>query len=176
MSNNLGGITNQSIRNTVGDRSFTAAGLAIHGTTKQDVLTASAVVHCAGGVFQSNFTAKTQLDLSTLTVLNRKGETTSLVTAPAIASGGESVTKVYILACKGNTAYIIEPEEDTAAQDNHTEELHCPAGYAPFGAIKIVRAAGAAAFTLGTTALDATGVTSTFTDLSVCPASVSDLN
>ena len=176
MSNSLGGVTNSSIRNTLADRCFTAAGLAIHGANTENVLTTAAVVHCANGVFQTNLAIDAELDLSATAVLNRKGETVSLVEAPAIAAGGDTVTKTYILACLGNVSYIIEAEEDVAADDNQLEELTCPAGYAPYGAIKIVRVAGAAAFTLGTTDLDAANTTSTFSNLSVCPASVDDLN
>lgn len=176
MSNSLSGVTNASVRNTLGDRCFSAAGLAIHGVNTENVLTAAAVVHCAGGVFQTDLAIAAEIDLSAVAVLNRKGETAVLVEAPAIAAGGDTVTKTYLLACKGNTPYIVEPEEDVAADDNQLEELTCPAGYAPFGVIKLVRVAGAAAFTLGTTALDDTGVTATFTDLSVSPASVDDLN
>ena len=43
-----------------------------------------------------------------------------------------------------------------------------PAGYCPIGAIK-VKTAAATTFTPGTTALDAAGLTVTFTDLSQLP-------
>jgi hypothetical protein len=46
-----------------------------------------------------------------------------------------------------------------------------PAGYTPFGVIKVVTA-GAATFTPGTTALDAVNVTVTYFDVAVIPSSL----
>jgi hypothetical protein len=174
MSGSLAAVTNASIRHGMGNRCFSKVGMAVHAGNV-DVLTAAVAVHCTKGIFRTNYPITAQVDLSALAVLNSKGETSALVVAPAIAAGGATVTKVYILACNGTTAYIIEPEENTAGVTNNLEQLECPDGYAPFGAIKLVRVAGAAAFTLGTTALNATGVTATYSDLSICPALVADL-
>ena len=174
MSGSLAGITNASIRHTVGNGTLSKVGLAVHAGNV-DVLTTAAAVHRTKGIFRTNYPITAQVDLSALAVLNKNGETSTLVVAPAIATGGATVTKAYILACNGTTAYVIEPEENTAGLTHNLEQLECPDGYAPFGAIKLVRVAGAAAFTLGTTALNATGVTATYSDLSVCPALVADL-
>lgn len=178
MSNELAGITNRSIRDSVGNRSFTAAGLAIHGVNLENVLTAAAVVHCVNGVFQTNLAIDAELDLSATAVINAKDGTSlsAVVTMPAVAAGADSVTKTYILACKGNVSYIIEPSLDTAADDNVDHNLSCPAGFAPYGLIKIVQAAGAAAFTLGTTNLSGVAnQTVTFFDISVVPPTVADI-
>ena len=181
----LSNITSQPVRNALADRCFTAGGLAIDGTNAQNVETTAAVVHCANGVFQTDFAIAAEIDLSGLTVLSAKdGSTISsgLKTWPARASGDASQTLVYLLACKGDTAYVIEQSLDVAAaQDDADYELMSPPGYAVFGAIKIVRAAtDTAAFQLGSDTaangdLDATGRTTTFFDLSVCPPTVATL-
>lgn len=178
MSNELGGITNRSIRDSIGNRCFAAAGLAIHGVNLENVLTAAAVPHVVNGVFQTDLAIDAELDLSATTVINAKDGTTldSVVTMPALAAGADPVTKVYILACKGNVSYIIEPSLDVAADDNFEHDLSCPAGFAPYGIIKIVQAAGAAAFTLGTTNLSGVAnQTVTFFDITTVPATIADI-
>lgn len=179
---NLAGITNQAVRSAMGTRSLTAANLAIHGSNSENCLTTAAVVHTIDGKFQTNFAIASEIDLSALSVVDANGNSLdSVVTMPAIAAGGDSRTKVYILACIGTTAYIVEPEVDVAAaQTNSEESLKCPDGYAPFGTIKVVQsptdAAGSALFTLGTT--DMTGITNqtvTFGSISLVPPTVSDV-
>jgi len=189
MSNELGGITNKSIRDSIGNRSFTAGLLAIDGVNVENVETTAAVVHVVNGVFQTDYAADTETDLSALAVINGKngdvmsaaGATSATKAHPALAAGDDTQTLVYILACVGNVAYIIEPTVPVAAaQDDANYDLSCPAGYAPFGLIKIVQAptdaVGVAAFQLGVD--DLTGITnrtSTFFDISVCPATVADI-
>lgn len=183
MSNELGGITNKTIRDTVGSRSFGKAGLAIHGSNVENILTAAAVPHCINGVFQTELAIDAELDLSAAVVIDaRDGSVLAAVeTMPEIAAGADAVTKVYILACKGDVSYIVEPTLDVAAAgDDADYPLSCPSGFAPYGAIKVVQsttsAAGSVLFTLGTT--DMSGVTNqtvTFFDLSVCPATVAQL-
>ena len=185
MGSELGNVTNKTIRDALGDRCFTSGALAIDGTNAQNVETTAAVVHCVGGVFQTDFPATAEIDLSGLTVLSAKdGTTISSGTKiwPARASGDDDQTLVYILACKGTTAYVVEQSLDVAAaQDDADYELSVPSGYAPFGAIKIVRAdTDTSTFQLGSDTaavgdLDATGRTTTYHNLSVAPAYVSDL-
>lgn len=189
MSNELSGITNRSIRDSIANRCFNAGGLVIDETNTENAKISAAIEHTVNGVFQTDYAVAAEIDLSGLAVLNAKnGDTLSAAAAaqatvaiPALAAGDDTVTKVWILACKGDVAYIVEPEVDVAAaQDDATYQLTCPAGYAPFGAIKVVSAptdaAGVVTFVLGTTAL--TGVTRqtvTFFDVTVCPATVADM-
>lgn len=190
MSNELGGITNASIRNSIGDRCFNAGGLVIYETNTENAKIASAIEHTVNGVFQTAYAVAAEIDLSNLAVLSGKdgsvlasagagAAAAGTVAIPALDSGADAVTKVWLLACKGNTAYIIEPEIDVAADDNMSHDLSCPAGYAVFGAIKVAcdpSAGAVATFVLGTTAL--TGVTRqtvTFFDVATVPAKVSDL-
>lgn len=178
MSNSLAGITNQSIRSTMGNRSFAAATLAIDVVTT-DVQTTVAVPHTIGGQWQTPLATKAAIDLSAATIVDGKdGAVVSAVkTKPAVAATDSAVTTVYIMACAGDNVFVVEPSVDIAAISGTADySLSCPDQYAPFGAIKIVQAAGAAAFTLGTTALTGvTGQTVTFHDLSVCPATAADL-
>lgn len=189
MSNELGGITNKSIRNTIGDRAFTPGLLAIDGVNVENVETTAAVVHTINGVFQTDYAADTETDLSALAVLSAKngevlsaaGASSATVAHPALAAGDDTQTLVYILACKGNVAYIIEPNIDVAAsQDRANYDLSCPEGYAPFGLIKVVQAptpsVGVAAFQLGVNDLTSiTGRTTTFFDICAVPATVADI-
>lgn len=179
MSNTLGGITNASIRNTAGSRSFSKAGLGIDANTA-DVQTASAVVHTIDGEFQTDLAVKAAIDLSAASYISgRDGEAVSgPVTKPAIPADEKARTVTYVMACQGDAVFVVEADvESDAARGSYIDySLNCPDGYAPFGVIKIVMAPGSAAFTLGTTAL--TGVanqTVTFHDVSVCPASADNL-
>lgn len=189
MSNELAGITNKSIRNSIGDRSYTPGLLAIDGTNVENVETTAAVKHTINGVWQTDYAADTETDLSALAVIAAKdGSVLSVAGAAsatrahaALAAGDDAQTLVYILACKGNVAYIIEPDISPAAsQDYANYNLSCPEGYAPFGLIKVVQAptsaVGVAAFQLGVD--DLTGITnrtSTFFDIAVCPPTVADI-
>ena len=189
MSNELAGVTNRSIRDGFGDRAFTAGQLAIDGTNVENVETTVAVTHTINGVFQTAFAVDSEIDLSALAVINAKngdvlsaaGAASAAFSHPALAAGDDTQTLVYLLACKGNVAYIIEPTVDVAAaQDNADYSLSCPAGYAAFGLIKIVQAptasVGVAAFKLGVDDLTGiTGRTSTFFDVSAVPATIADI-
>lgn len=179
---NLNAITNEAVRNACGTRAMTSCGLAIHGANVENVLLASAVVHCIDGNFQTNLAADTEVDLSLSNFIDADGNAIGgPVTMPAIAAGGGSRTKVYLVACIGTAQYIIEPEVNVAAaQDNLERSLHCPNGYCPVGTIKVVQsatdAAGSAAFTLGTTNLSGvTNQTVTFGSISAVPATVADV-
>lgn len=182
MSNSLGGITNRDIRDSVGSFAFNSGVLAIHGSTLSHAKTTAAVVHTSKGVFQTSYAATADIALGSLSVLSAKDGSAlaAAVAMPALAAGDDAVTKVWILACKGNTAYVIEPEIVSASGDYDDYKLQCPEGYAPFGAIKVIQAptasVGVATFVLGTTNMSGvTNQTVTFYNLSHCPALVSDL-
>ncbi len=196
MSNDLGNVTNKSIRDTIGNCSLSKAGLAVDGVNVENVETTAAVNHTVNGVFQTPFPVTAEINLSALAVINGKDGTVVSAAAagsltkshPAIAAAGtnriEAQTIVYILACKGVVAYIIEPDVDVAAaQDDANYDLSCPEGYAPFGLIKIVQtptaSTGVAAFKLGSGTIgDLTGITgrvTSFFDISVVPPSVAEI-
>ncbi len=179
---NLNAVTNNAVRAPLGTHAMSAAGLAIHGSNVENVRTTGAVAHVIDGKFQTALAADTEIDLSVSTFVDADGNVIAgPVTMPAIAAGDGSRTKVYLLACIGNTQFIIEPEVNVAAaQDNLERDLNCPNGYCPVGTIKVVQsatdAAASAAFTLGTTNLS--GVTNqvvTFGDISVVPPTAADV-
>lgn len=178
MSNELGGITNQTVRDSVGTYSLNAANIIVDGTNVENVSTGTAVEHVINGVFMDAPYAQTdELDLSAVTVIDAKDASTlaAPTTHPARAAGDGTQTLVYILACIGATPYIIEPVLDVAAaQDDADYFLTCPSGYCPWALIKIVRLeTDVAEFTLGVDDLTGiTGRTSTFFDIAKCPPSV----
>lgn len=183
MSNELGGITNQTIRDSIGTFSNGQGILAVDGVNVENLQTTGAVEHSVNGVQMTDLATIAEWDLSAAVVLDAKdGSVLSATHAyPALAAGADPQTIVYIFACRGNVPYIIESKVDVAAaQDDASYELTCPQGYAPFGAVKVVQtptsAAGVAAFQLGVD--DLTGITnrvSTIYNLSHCPGSVADM-
>lgn len=186
MSNELSGITNATIRDTIGTFSNGQGILAVDGANVENLQTTGAVEHSVNGVQMTDLATIAEWDLSAAVVLNAKtGAVLSATKAhPAIATadnGGESQTIVYIFACRGDVPYIIESTLDVAAaQDDAQYLLTCPKNYAPFGAVKIVQvptaSVGVAAFQLGIDDLTGiTGRTTTVYNLSHCPASVSDM-
>lgn len=186
MSNELGGVTNQTIRDTIGTFSNGQGILAVDGSNVENLQTTGAVEHSVNGVQMTDLATIAEWDLSAAVVLDAKtGEVLTATKAhPAIATadnGGESQTIVYIFACRGNVPYIIESTLDVAAaQDDASYILTCPKGYAPFGAAKIVQvptaSVGVAAFQLGVDDFDSiTGRTTTIYNLSHCPPSVADM-
>jgi hypothetical protein len=183
MSNELGGITNATIRDSIGTYSDAEGILAIDDANVENLQTTGAVRHFVNGVEMTDLATIAEWDLSAAVVLSAKdGSVLSATKAhPAIATGaagGESQTIVYIFACRGNVPYIIEETVDVAAaQDDAIHRLTCPAGYAPFGAAKIVQVptagVGVAAFQLGVDDLTGiTGRTTTLYPLSHCPPTV----
>ena len=167
MSNGLGGITNSAIRDTIATKCITNIALANDAAATQDIEWTVVGTHSIDGEWQTDLAVDTGLDLSAMpaagTLLDRDGVALSAhrTFAARVAADGsfnnKSFTLVYLLACIGTASYIIDPSRENASQDYNVDQLVCPAGYCPVGAIKIVFAVTADAFTLGTTAL--TGVT-----------------
>ena len=186
MSNELGGIANASIRDSIGSFSNGQGILAVDETNVENLQTTGPVEHSVNGVSMTDLATIAEWDLSAAVVKDAiNGDTLSATKAhPAIDSvddGGEAQTLVYIFACRGNVTYIIEETLDVAAaQDDSIHRLTCPKNYAPFGAIKIVQvpiaATGVAAFQLGVDDLTGiTGRTTTVYNLTHCPANVGDM-
>lgn len=184
MSNELGGITNASIRDTVGSYSNGGGVLAVDGTNVENLQTTGAVVHYCNGVKMTDLATIAEWDLSAAVVLSAKDGTVLAAPKahPALAAGDDPQTIVYIFACRGNVPYIIEESLDSAASASadNLQRLSCPKDYAPFGAVKIVQtptaSVGVAAFQLGVDDLTGiTGRTTTVYNLSHCPPTVADM-
>ncbi len=167
MSNSLAGITNADIRDSIGTRSDAEGILAVDGSNVENLQTTGAVRHFVNGVQMTDLATIAEWDLSAAVVLSAKnGAVLSQTKAhPAIATanaGGKTQTIIYLYACRGNVPYIIEETINVAAgQDDAIYRLQCPAGYAVFGASKLVQvptaSVGVAAFQLGVD--DLTGIT-----------------
>lgn len=92
----------------------------------------------------------------------------------AAAEQAVSTTALYLLGVNaaGSITVVKSDEVLTALLTNDVESIDWPvmtAGYVPFGAIKIVTNSSTT-FTLGTTALNASGVTATYYDIGQLPA------
>ena len=138
-------------------------GLAIHGTNTENVLTANAADQIINGVFNA-LAADTEIDISALSFYDGDGNLLSAVTA--LADGYEAK---YVLANNASDTQICcIGWPMLTSQGDDADWPNVPTGYAPFGGIKVVNASGAD-FTIGTTALDASGITDTYYDLGFVP-------
>ena len=108
MSNELGGITNQSIRGSIGTFSNGQGVLAVDGTNVENLQTTGAVEHSVNGVQMTDLATIAEWDLSAAVVLDAKtGAVLSGTKAhPALAAGDDEQTIVYIFACRGDVPYI----------------------------------------------------------------------
>lgn len=155
--------TNTVIRNTTANRCFGKAGLAIHGANVENVQTVAAVDYSIAGVmYQLAITA--EIDLSALSCITETGAADTL-TAQVTATD-----RAYLLVL--NAAGTVKIIQGTAVATGGTCGVPgCPESYAPFAALKVANASGSD-FTLGTTALNAANVTTTYVDVSLAPATL----
>jgi len=155
--------TNTVIRNTTANRCFGKAGLAIHGGNSENVQTVAAVDYCIAGVmYQYAITA--EIDLSACDFI------TETAAADTVSAQAKNTDRAYLLVL--NSAGTVKVIQGTAVATAGTCTVPgCPDGYAPLGVIKVANG-NSATFTLGTTGLDAAGVTDTYYDVSLAPASV----
>lgn len=163
MSVNLSDSPYAYLRSLLGTRSHGKAGLAIHGANVENVQTVAAVDYSIAGVmYQLAITA--EIDLSALSCITETGAADTL-TAQATATD-----RAYLLVLNAaGTAKIIQ---GTAVATGGTCVCPgCPESYAPFAALKVANASGSN-FTLGTTALNAANVTTTYVDVSLAPATL----
>ncbi len=159
----LDSIGDTALRRTIGGLCIGNAGLAIHGTNVENVLTATAVVLTHNGVCNA-FAAQTEIDLSAKTAYDEKGVALSAI--PTLAAG---YTRKYVLAANSSDAIIILCGKPMlTAQGDDADWPVLPAGYCPFGGIKVVNGT-ASAFTLGTTALNTASLTVTYSSLLTIP-------
>ena len=155
--------TNTVIRNTTANRCFGKAGLAIHGANVENVQTVAAVDYSIAGVlYQLAITA--EIDLSACDFI------TETAGADTVSAQAKNTDRAYLLVL--NAAGTVKVIQGTAVATAGTCVVPgCPDGYAPLGVIKVANG-NSATFTLGTTGLDAAGVTDTYYDVSLAPASV----
>lgn len=121
-----------------------AGGLAIKAGGNADAKTASTIAFCIGGKFYS-LAAQATLDLSAL--------------APGTIATGKSAGVFFFVTAAGTVSATLVAEDANGA-------IACPdfgATKVCFGSVKIANASGST-FTVGTTALDISKVTTTYSD------------
>lgn len=142
-------IVSQNLRNILGTMCFSKGGAAI-GTTKSKVKLAAAVNYSIGGKM---YTKAITDDLWTL----------SGTTIPLLGTG-----RWLLCLNAAGTASVIQGTASAYPASVPVDSNGAPT-VCPIAEVKVV-CAGSATFVPGTTLLDATNVTATFTDLSLVPA------
>lgn len=173
----LNKITDQDTANALGGMCLTKGVLAINAGGAATVRTTNALTYSVGGVL---FT-KTALAAQAITVTHRFDGRPVSAADPAFVQP-INTTVVYVLAL--NSAGTVAVVQGTYAgqQVTYGSDLskivtagggvpQLPAGYTAIGAIKVATN-GVATFTAGTTALDAAGLTVTYSDLALLPTSL----
>lgn len=170
----LSKLTASDLLDAIGTRCATKITLAINAASAATVKSTGAIIYTIGGVF---YTAAA-LANKAITVTHRAdGSAVTAKDAAYVQPAG--TTAVYVLAL--NAAGTLAVVQGSYAGQSITFSADkskvitgtgaapsLPAGYCPIGAIKVKTAAGTT-FTPATTALDAAGLTVTFTDLSQLP-------
>lgn len=156
-------IDHADLRQAIANRAYSKGVIAIDGTNAENVQTSAAVDYSINGVmYQLAITA--EIDVSGLGVLTEKGATTTM-TAQATATD-----RIYLLVL--NTSAAIKVVQGVAVATGET--CYCPRvppNHCAFAAIKVANASGSA-FTFGTTSLATSGVTDTYFDLTMAPATL----
>lgn len=175
----LSDITAAALLQILSAYSLTKGVLAINAASAATVKTTNAISYAVNGVLYSKAILAAQSiavthDFQVAPSLGyvQPAGTTAYYTLGVNAAGTVSVSQSSFLGQK----YAADPTLGVGAAAmvgvsfiGNGLPADVPAGYAPFGMVKIVTA-GAATFTAGTTALDAANITATYFDLSVVPA------
>lgn len=155
--------TTTVIRHVSANRAWSKGKIAKHAGNHENVKTTAAVnFSIAGVMYQLGATG--EFDLSALSCITETGA------ADTISEQATATDRAYLLVLNAaGTAKIIQ---GTAVATGGTCVCPgCPEDYAPFAALKVANASGAG-FTLGTTALNAGSVTTTYMDVSLAPATL----
>lgn len=170
----LSKLSARDLISAIGTRCMTKITLAINAASAATVKTTGAINYTIGGIF---YTAAA-LSNKAITVTHRADGSAVTANDAAYVQPAET-TVVYVLALNaaGTLAVVqgsyagqsITFSADKSRVITGTGAIPAlPAGYCPIGAIK-VKTAAATTFTPATTALDAAGLTVTFSDLSQLP-------
>lgn len=146
-----------------GYRNMTAAVLAINAASAATFKTTSAYVYLVDGVFK----AKTALAAQAFTAghaVQPIGQTV-YYTVGLDAAGAVTTYQGAAASANAVNAALINGQASSTVLGTIAD---VPGGVTPVGMIKVVTTS--AAFTPGTTALDAAGITTTFFDVAVLPS------
>lgn len=170
--NTLRDIPQAALRELLGNRSLNSGVLAIDANTN-DVQTSAAVNYIIDGVFYQ-LAIQAAIDLSTLYVIGEDGTVESAANGYTALPDGYTCVYLLVVGTAGTIRVVEGTQVSNAAITAGTKTAECPScppEYAPFGAVKVANASGSS-FTFGTTGLDASGVTDTYYNLAVVPASL----
>lgn len=163
---NIRNLNRKAERLAAGTMALAPGGLSI-GTDTTKVQTTNAVPHIIDGEFMTDLAAadpQGSLGLDNAdTVLNPDGDTPqkALYLFSVDKAGNVSVHESGAVNPNGDPAY--------ASSDGKIAWPDTPAGECAFGGI-VVETDESTTFTPGTTALDATGITTTYVDMAHVPA------
>lgn len=172
----LAQVNDHGLRRAMGDRCYSKATLAINAAGAATVKTTGVTAFTVDGIFYSKAALSAQSIAVTHNLLGLPVSGAS-ASGPAAYVQPASTTVIYVVALnKDGTVAVVQGGYNGQAvalpggivSTSKGEVPVVPAGYAPIGAIKV--ALGATTFTPGTTLLDASNVTVTYTDLSLLPA------
>lgn len=139
---NLKQLTSEVLRELIGFVCLSKATLAINDTAAATFKTTGTTTYISDGIFKTKAALSAQ----------------AFSSGHAVQAAGE--TGYYVVGL--NSAGTVKTFQGIGAMPDVDD------GYTPIGMIKVV--CGSAAFTPGTTALDAANITFTFYDLSLLPS------
>jgi hypothetical protein len=163
---NLKTINSDAVRQAVGTKCFVSGALAIHGSNAENVLTTVAITHIINGEFRS-LGAQTEIDLSGLSGISSTGVVNAAAGGYAAIPAGSECKYVLCVNAAGTIRVV---EGDIKSVADAAEFPNAPADHAAFGGI-YVKNGTTSDFVLGTTDLDTAGITDTYHNFSLVPAS-----
>lgn len=155
-------IDHASLRHVIANHAYSKGVLAIDAAT-QDIQTSAAVDYSINGVMYQ-LAIQAAIDVSAAAVMDETG------TATTMTAQADLTDRIYLLVL--NASATIKVIQGAAVPTGET--CYCPTvpeNYCAFGAVKVKNATGSA-FTFGTTGLDTAGITDTYYDLAMAPASL----
>lgn len=154
----------EGLLHLLGNRGMSLPGFAIDAAATQDVETANEYQYTINGVGLTK-AAQTGIDISAATFVNQEGDTVDIQSIPDDYQG-------YLMAIIDAAGTIKFIQGEIVAITATVKRPRCPAAHCPIGDVLIYNES-AAAFVPGTTGLDTAGVTDTYADLMVVPATTS---
>ena len=170
----LGDVYPLATRLLIGTRALSSGGLEIGSAHAYNVQTANTITYLIDGVFYSKGAADGLFSLPATASVIPPGGSALSATVQSTAFTNDFRYFVLALDSSGNGyAYISNANGMPAAElaPDVTLFPDIPAGLCVVGYIKVVAASGYT-FTPGTTALNATGITTTYVNCSVIPSSI----
>lgn len=173
----LSKITDQDTANAIGGMCLSKVTLAINAGGAATVRTTGACIYTVGGVFST----KAALSAQSVAPTHRFDGRPVTVADPAFVQP-INTTVIYVVALNAAGTVAVVQGTFAGQQVTYGSDLskivtagggvpQLPAGYTAIGAFKVATN-GVATFTPGTTLLDAAGVTVTYFDLALLPASL----